>query len=138
MPLARAEHRCVDRVWLGCSCTSRLYPRLTNNVHSKTSNSKRPLRRLEARVAASPWFDGENFSLVDAVFGPRFRLFSMCSTKLPTSDSFRKKAESQAAGQKPGRAAAVPTGFQADYPALPARFLDGEFVVVKTSGPRGA
>jgi glutathione S-transferase len=30
--------------------------------------------RLEARVAG-PWFDGEKFSLVDAVFGPVFRYF---------------------------------------------------------------
>jgi glutathione S-transferase len=33
--------------------------------------------RLEARVAAAPWFDGENFSLVDAVFGPVFRYFDV-------------------------------------------------------------
>jgi glutathione S-transferase len=31
--------------------------------------------RLETRVKAAPWFDGENFSLVDAVFGPVFRYF---------------------------------------------------------------
>ncbi len=33
--------------------------------------------RLEARVAAAPWFDGEGFSLVDAVFGPVFRYFDV-------------------------------------------------------------
>jgi glutathione S-transferase len=32
--------------------------------------------RLEARVAG-PWFDGEKFSLVDAVFGPVFRYFDV-------------------------------------------------------------
>jgi glutathione S-transferase len=31
--------------------------------------------RLEARIVASPWFDGNDFSLVDAVFGPVFRYF---------------------------------------------------------------
>lgn len=31
--------------------------------------------RLETRVKAAPWFDGESFSLVDAVFGPVFRYF---------------------------------------------------------------
>ena len=31
--------------------------------------------RLEARAVAAPWFDGEGFSLVDAVFGPVFRYF---------------------------------------------------------------
>jgi glutathione S-transferase len=32
--------------------------------------------RLEARIAG-PWFDGEKFSLVDAVFGPVFRYFDV-------------------------------------------------------------
>jgi glutathione S-transferase len=31
--------------------------------------------RLEARLVATPWFDGDKFSLVDAVFGPVFRYF---------------------------------------------------------------
>lgn len=31
--------------------------------------------RLDARAVAAPWFDGEGFSLVDAVFGPVFRYF---------------------------------------------------------------
>jgi glutathione S-transferase len=33
--------------------------------------------RLESRLAAAPWFDGEIFSLVDAVFGPVFRYFDV-------------------------------------------------------------
>jgi glutathione S-transferase len=33
--------------------------------------------RLEARVVSSPWFDGADFSLVDAVFGPVFRYFDV-------------------------------------------------------------
>lgn len=33
--------------------------------------------RLEARVVAAPWFDGEIFSLADAVFGPVFRYFDV-------------------------------------------------------------
>ena len=33
--------------------------------------------RLEARAVAAPWFDGEKFSLVDAVFGPVFRYFDV-------------------------------------------------------------
>jgi glutathione S-transferase len=31
--------------------------------------------RLDARLIAAPWFDGEQFALVDAVFGPVFRYF---------------------------------------------------------------
>jgi glutathione S-transferase len=33
--------------------------------------------RLEARISASPWFEGQAFSLVDAVFGPVFRYFDV-------------------------------------------------------------
>ncbi|MGE0408004.1 MAG: glutathione S-transferase family protein [Amphiplicatus sp.] len=33
--------------------------------------------RIEARLVGAPWFDGEAFSLVDAVFGPVFRYFDM-------------------------------------------------------------
>jgi glutathione S-transferase len=36
--------------------------------------------RLEARTMAAPWFDGKNFSLVDAVFGPVFRYFDVFDT----------------------------------------------------------
>jgi glutathione S-transferase len=44
---------------------------------AKTTHLEQRFARLEARVKASPWFDGENFSLVDAVFGPVFRYFDV-------------------------------------------------------------
>ena len=33
--------------------------------------------RLDARLIAAPWFEGEQFALVDAVFGPVFRYFDV-------------------------------------------------------------
>ena len=44
---------------------------------AKTAQLEQRFARLEARVAAAPWFDGEKFSLVDAVFGPVFRYFDV-------------------------------------------------------------
>jgi glutathione S-transferase len=44
---------------------------------AKTAQLEQRCARLESRVAASPWFDGENFSMVDAVFGPVFRYFDV-------------------------------------------------------------
>jgi len=44
---------------------------------AKASQLEQRFARLEARVAASPWFDGEQFSLVDTVFGPVFRYFDV-------------------------------------------------------------
>ncbi|MGC2813368.1 MAG: glutathione S-transferase family protein [Bradyrhizobium sp.] len=43
----------------------------------KTTQLAQRLARLEARTVALPWFDGERFSLVDAVFGPVFRYFDV-------------------------------------------------------------
>jgi glutathione S-transferase len=43
----------------------------------KTAQLEQRFARLEARMKASPWFDGENFSLVDTVFAPVFRYFDV-------------------------------------------------------------
>ena len=44
---------------------------------AKTAQLEQKFARLEARVVGRAWFDGENFSLVDAVFGPVFRYFDV-------------------------------------------------------------
>jgi len=44
---------------------------------AKAAQLEARFARLEARVVAAPWFDGEKFSLVDAVFGPVFRYFDV-------------------------------------------------------------
>ncbi len=79
--------------------------------------------RLEARVAAAPWFEGEQFSLVDAVFGPVFRYFDMFDrigdfgilAGKPKVAAWRK-----ALAQRPSVAAAV----SADYPELLRDFIE--------------
>jgi len=90
---------------------------------AKTAQLEQRFRRLEARVAASPWFDGEAFSLVDAVFGPVFRYF----------DVFDTIADFGILGGKPKLAhwrealAAHPSvraAVSADYPALLRGFLN--------------
>src|SRR5260370_1265961 len=76
-PLTRAEHR----AWIEFGST------VLNDIagfyaaqdeaafKAKTNQLEARFARLETRVAASPWFDGEKFSLVDAVFAPAFRYF---------------------------------------------------------------
>jgi glutathione S-transferase len=79
--------------------------------------------RVEARVVAAPWFDGEKFSLVDAVFGPVFRYFDVFDgigdfgilAGKPKVTAWRK-----ALMQRPSVAAAV----SANYPALLRDFVD--------------
>ena len=75
-PLARAEHR----AWIEfgsaiLSHISGLYSAPDEAVFLAKSKALRDkFVRLEARLKG-PWFDGEKFSLVDAVSGPVFRYF---------------------------------------------------------------
>src|SRR6267142_407954 len=71
-PLTRAEHR--GWIEFGSAVLSDIagfYAAPDEATFTaKTSQLEQRFARLEARVVASPWFDGEKFSLVDAVFGP--------------------------------------------------------------------
>ena len=123
-PLRRAEHR----AWIEFGST------VLNDIagfyaapdeatfKAKVSQLEQRFARLEARVVAAPWFDGENFSLVDAVFGPVFRYF----------DVFDEIADFGILAGKPKLArwrkslAARPSvrdAVGADYPALLRDFL---------------
>jgi glutathione S-transferase len=124
-PLRRAEHR----AWIEFGSA------VLNDIagfyaapdeaafKAKTSQLKARFARLEARVAAAPWFDGESFSLVDAVFGPVFRYF----------DAFDEISDFGILAGKPKLArwrkalaarASVRTAVSADYPALLRDFLE--------------
>jgi glutathione S-transferase len=124
-PLRRAEHR----AWIEFGST------VLNDIagfyaapdeatfRAKTAQLEQRFARLEARVAASPWFDGESFSLVDAVFGPVFRYF----------DVFDQIADFGILAGKPKLArwrkalAARPSvrgAVSADYPALLRAFIE--------------
>ena len=75
-PLRRAEHR----AWIEFGSAildniAGLYSAADEAAfNAKTAALKGKFARLEARLKG-PWFDGEYFSLVDAVFGPVFRYF---------------------------------------------------------------
>jgi glutathione S-transferase len=81
-PLRRAEHR----AWIEFGSA------VLNDIagfyaapdeaafEAKAAQLEARFARLETRVAAAPWFDGEAFSLVDAVFGPVFRYFDVFDT----------------------------------------------------------
>jgi glutathione S-transferase len=90
---------------------------------AKTTQLEQRFARLEARIKAAPWFDGENFSLVDAVFGPVFRYF----------DVFDEIAEFGILTGKPKLARwrralaarpSVRSAVGADYPALLRDFIE--------------
>ena len=124
-PLRRAEHRAwIEFASAVLNDIAGFYA-APNEVafKAKASQLEQRFARLEARVAASPWFDGENFSLFDAVFGPVFRYF----------DVFDEIADFGVLAGKPKLArwrnalAARPSvraAVSADYPALLRDFID--------------
>jgi glutathione S-transferase len=78
-PLRRAEHRgWIEFGSAALNDIAGLYSAPDEaSFKTKTAQLEARFARLEARVVAAPWFDGDKFSLVDAVFGPVFRYFDV-------------------------------------------------------------
>jgi glutathione S-transferase len=124
-PLRRAEHR----AWIEFGSA------VLNDIagfyaapdeatfKAKTTQLEARFARLEARVVAAPWFDGEEFSLVDAVFGPVFRYFDVFDeigdfgilAEKPKLARWRKNLAARAS---------VRSAVSADYPALLRDFIE--------------
>jgi glutathione S-transferase len=72
---------------------------------AKIEQLEQRFARLEERAVAAPWFDGERFSLVDAVFGPVFRYFDVFGEigdfeSWPASRSSRSGARTSRRGRR--------------------------------------
>ena len=124
-PLTRAEHR--GWIEFGSAVLSDIagfYAASDEATFAaKTAQLEQRFARLETRVAASPWFDGGQFSLVDAVFGPVFRYFDVFDTIADFGILAGKPKLArwrQALAARPSVRAAV----SADYPALLRDFLN--------------
>ena len=122
--LARAEHRSwIEFGSAVLNDIAGLYSAPDETAFkAKAAQLEARLARLEARTMAAPWFDAENFSLVDAVFGPVFRYF----------DVFDDIADFEMLAGKPKLARwrkslierpSVRTAVGADYPALLRDFI---------------
>jgi len=124
-PLIRAEHR----AWIefGSAVLNDIAgfyaAKDEATFKAKTAQLEQRFARLELRVAASPWFDGENFSLVDAVFGPVFRYFDVFDE---IGDFGILAGKAKLARWRKGLAArpSVRSAVAADYPALLRDFID--------------
>ena len=124
-PLSRAEHRAwieFGSAVLGDIAGFYAAPDETT-FKARTSQLEQRFARLESRLAAAPWFDGERFSLVDAVFGPVFRYFDVFDAIaefgiLAGKPKLARWRKSLAA--RPSVRAAV----SADYPALLRDFIE--------------
>jgi glutathione S-transferase len=78
-PLRRAEHRAL--IEFGSAVLSDIWAFYSAPdaaaFAAKRARLARRFEWLETRVTAAPWFDGDRFSLVDAVFAPIFRYFDV-------------------------------------------------------------
>ena len=124
-PLLRAEHR----AWIEFGSAvlndiAGLYSAADEAAfEAKATQLEARFARLETRVVAAPWFDGETFSLVDAVFGPVFRYFDVFDqigdfgilTGKPKLARWRKSLAARPS---------VRSAVSADYPAQLGDFID--------------
>ncbi|WP_050629418.1 glutathione S-transferase family protein [Bradyrhizobium viridifuturi] len=125
-PLTRAEHR----AWMefGSAILGDLWG-LETATDAATHESKRQavaakFARVEAALGAGPFFAGEKFSLVDAVFAPIFRyfdLFDQLTDLAVFTHTPKLRAWRSALAQRPSVRSAV----SPDYPALLHAFLVG-------------
>ncbi|MGL3208123.1 glutathione S-transferase family protein [Bradyrhizobium sp. BR 1433] len=124
--LTRAEHR----AWMefGSAILGDLWG-LETATDAAAFESKRQavaakFARVEAALGAGPFFAGQNFSLVDAVFAPIFRyfdLFDQLTDLAVFTHTPRLRAWRSALAQRPSVRSAV----SPDYPALLHAFLVG-------------
>ncbi len=124
-PLRRAEHRAfIEFGSAVLNDIAGLYAAADEvSFRAKAAQLETRFARLETRVAAAPWFDGESFALVDAVFGPVFRYFDVFDTigdfgiltDRPKLARWRKNLAARPS---------VRSAVSADYPALLRDFID--------------
>ncbi len=124
--LTRAEHR----AWMefGSAILGDLWG-LETATDAAAFESKRQavaakFARVEAALGAGPFFAGDKFSLVDAVFAPIFRyfdLFDQLTDLAVFSHTPKLRAWRSALAQRPSVRSAV----SPDYPALLHAFLVG-------------
>jgi glutathione S-transferase len=124
-PLARAEHR--GWIEFGSAVLSDIAgfyaAKDEATFEAKSAQLEQKFARLEARIKAAPWFDGENFSLVDAVFGPVFRYFDVFDEIADfgiVSDKPKLARWRKALAARPSVRTAVST----EYPALLRDFIE--------------
>jgi glutathione S-transferase len=123
-PLRRAEHRgWIEFGSAVLNDIAGLYSAPDEAAFkTKTAQLEARFARLEARIVAAPWFDGDKFSLVDAVFGPVFRYFDVFDE---IGDFGILAGKLRLARWRASLAArpSVKSAVSAEYPALLSDFL---------------
>jgi glutathione S-transferase len=122
--LQRAQHR----AWMefGSTILSELWGLETTGdpaiFESKRATVAAKFARVEEALGSGPFFAGEQFSLVDAVFAPIFRYFDVFDTLIDLS-VFAKAPKVRAWRAELAKRPSVRTAVGADYPQLLHAFL---------------
>lgn len=123
-PLRRAQHR----AWIefGSTILSDLWIVETSPdraaVKAKIEMLREKFARLEIELGDGPWFGGEKFSLVDAIFAPVFRYFDLIDrlidhgifTATPKVNAWRKALSARTS---------VKNAVAPNFPALLEQFV---------------
>lgn len=124
--LRRAQHR----AWIefGSSILSDLWVVETSPDRAAVESRIKTLRKkficIEGEIKG-PWFEGSDFSLVDAVFAPVFRYFDLID-KLLDHDVFKDLSKVAAWRKRLMTRPSVQKVVSADYPALLAAFVQSQ------------
>lgn len=124
--LRRAQHR----VWIefGSSILSDLWVVETSPDRAAVESRIKTLRKkficIEGEIKG-PWFEGSDFSLVDAVFAPVFRYFDLID-KLLDHDVFKDLPKVAAWRKRLMTRPSVQKAVSANYPALLAAFVQSQ------------
>jgi glutathione S-transferase len=122
--LTRAQHR----AWMefGSTILSELWGLETTGdpaiFESKRQSVAAKFARVEQALGAGPFFAGNDFSLVDAVFGPIFRYFDVFDELIDLS-VFAETPKVRAWRSELAKRSSVRTAVGADYPQLLRAFL---------------
>ncbi|WP_158671274.1 glutathione S-transferase family protein [Bradyrhizobium guangdongense] len=122
--LERAEHR----AWMefGSAILGDLWGLETTTDPATFENKRQALAakfaRVEAALGAGPYFAGEAFSLVDAVFAPIFRYFDVFD-ELAELGIFKELQKVRTWRAELARRPSVRSAVGADYPQLLRAFL---------------
>ncbi len=123
-PLKRAEHRAwiefssavLGDIWgLETAADEAAFRAKAKQLEAKFA-------RLETRLVESPWFDGDDFSLVDAVFAPAFRYFDVFD-EIGNFGILDDKPKIAAWRQQLARRPSVVNAVGKDYPDLLRAFM---------------
>jgi len=123
-PLRRAEHRAfIEFGSAVLSDIAGLYSASDEAAFkAKAAQLEARFARLEIRVIG-PWFDGESFSLVDAVFGPVFRYFDVFD-EIGDFGILSGKPKLARWRQDLAARASIRSAVGRDYPALLRDFIE--------------